>query len=414
MEGSEASNSCIICNKPNSLRCGRCKSVSYCSKLCQRGDYPVHKLLCASFLNFDMTTRPTREHIRAVLFPVDKKKPELIWLHCKWVDMEDPFDRRWQCPNTEPFLNEHGPIHVPIQYNSVLARHLPNTVCVSYRDTFLVDGSVRNASILVITGAIPGLHYDWCGPIIAYGKVGPGLDPQECRDIDMNDFRHIADYFVSYASDRVPSTPTVPPANVKKIKGVRINCLGDQKMFNKPQLEEIELSEMNTIFTEHDNSDIATRIGLPIFTQRCFPHPNWANIQDWELFGRRSPYNNQDATFLHLCCDPKAKDDLSRGVLGWGWASQQWQNYVGSVIVVRQDKKPLLPWHVEALCRYCRYQVRDYMAHSMGEYAPEKPMSKGLVLSMICRPTFSILWFNMLREKSEKSELSDVPSPYDV
>ncbi|KAI0453615.1 hypothetical protein F5B21DRAFT_478629 [Xylaria acuta] len=414
MESSEASSSCLICNKPSSLRCSRCRSVSYCSKPCQRGDYPIHKLLCTSFPGFDTTARPTQEHIRAILFPVDQKRPKLIWLHCEWVDPDDPLGRKWQLPNAKPFLNNDHGREVSIQHNLILARNLSNTVCVSYRDTFLVDGSVRNSSIEVITDTMPVPHHDWRGPIIAYGKVGLGIDPPHCRDIDMNDFRHIADYFVAYGSDLTSCVSTVLPPNVKKIKGVRINCLGDRKILNKPQFEEIELSARDAIFTEHDTSDIATRIGIPIFTKRCFPHPNWANVQDSELLGHESPYNNQDATFIHLCCDPKAERDFSRGVLGWGWASSQWQNHVGSAIVVRQDKKALLPWHAEALCRYCRYQARDYFAHSMGEYAPEEPMSKDLVLSMICRPTFSISWFKMLNEKLENGECSDIPSPYAV
>ncbi|KAI0441739.1 hypothetical protein F4803DRAFT_521955 [Xylaria telfairii] len=414
MESSEMPDSCLICKKANSLRCSRCKSVSYCSKQCQRGDYPVHKLLCTSFQSFDTTTRPTKEHVRAILFPVDNNRPKLIWLHCEWVEPEDKFDKRWQRPNAKPFLNNDNGYSVPIQYNPVLARRLYNTVSVSFRDTSLVDGSQHNGSIAAIVNTMPGSHHDWRGPIIAYGQVGPRLDPYECRDINMIDFRHVADYFVSYGSGLASSMQIVLPPNVRKVKGVRINCFGDRKMLNKPKFEEIELSTRDPIFTEHDTSDIATRIGLPIFTKRCFPHPNWASIQDSALFGHESPYNNQDATYLHLCCDPRAECDLLRGIFGWGWASKQWQTGAGSAIVVRQDKKPLFPLHAEALCRYCRSQIRDYMAHSMGEYEPDEPMSKDLVLSMICRPTFSIFWSNMWREKHEKGEHPDILSPYDV
>ncbi|KAI0426894.1 hypothetical protein F5Y09DRAFT_317743 [Xylaria sp. FL1042] len=412
MENSEpsTSDSCIICDKPNALRCNRCKGASYCSKLCQRGDYPIHKLLCTKFSAFNISARPSAEHVRAILFPVDQKQPKLIWLHCQWMEPEDEYYGRWQNPNAKPFLNNDHGKEVHIQYNQVLAKRLSNIVCVSYRDTFLIDGSVPNSSIAPITATVPGYHHDWRGPIIAYGKVGSDFDPVQCRDIDMNDFRHIADYFVSYASDRT-SVRTDLPATVR---GVKINCLGDQKMFNKPHFEEIRLPAANTMFTDYDTSDIAKRIGLPIFTQRCFPHPNWAHVQDSGLFGAESPYNNQDATFLHLSCDPNAKFDLSQGVMGWGWASIPWQNNVGSVIVLRQDKKPLSPWHVEALCRYCRYDARDWMAHTMGEYAPDEPMSKDLVLSMICRPTFSIAWYRMCKEKREEGKTVDAPFPYDV
>ncbi|KAI3319327.1 hypothetical protein HD806DRAFT_548586 [Xylariaceae sp. AK1471] len=401
METPEASDSCIICNKPNALRCGRCKGASYCSKLCQRADYPIHKLLCASFAGFDITTRPTEEHMRAILFSVDQKKPKLVWLHCKWRG-----DGGYR--DATPFLDGDSGCSNPIEYNPVLGRLLPNIVYLAYRDNFLFDGSARNNSIATITGTSPGNHHDWRGPIIAYGKVGPSPNSAYYRDIDLNDFRHAADYFISYGSDLESYEAPVLQTTLAEIKGVKINCIGDQKMFNKPHFEEIELSTEDTIFTKHDNSDIANRIGLPIFTKRCSPHPLWANAHGSKM------YENQDATYLHLCCDPKAERDLSRGVLGWGWASKQWQNRVGSIIVVRQDKKPLSPWHVEALCRYCRYDAGAYLEHSWGGYASDEPMSKDLVLSMICRPTFSICWSKMCNEKDEKGEYINVLSPYHV
>lgn len=69
---------------------------------------------------------------------------------------------------------------------------------------------------------------------------------------------------------------------------------------------------------------------------------------------------------------------------------------------MRQDKKPLLPLHVEALCRHCRFDIPPLLAHSIGEYAPEKPMEKDAVLAMICRPTFVIHWRKLLEEKSKE------------
>lgn len=417
MEAPRASDLCIICNKPNALRCKRCRGASYCSKLCQRGDYVVHKLLCTSFSTFDTSKRPTKDHVRAVLFPVDQSQPKMIWLYCKWMDPDEVkgVDYRWQSVDVESFLID--PLgHVPIQHNPVLARSLENIVCISYRDTFLIDGSAPNSSIEAIVKTQPGYHHDWRGPIIAYGRIGPNLDPPACRGIDMNDFRHITDYFISYGSDLI-SLPASLPASIpdfQRVKGVKINCFGDEKMFKKPHFEEIHVPTWHSIFSKGQTSEIAKRIGLPILTNRCFPHPNWANVEDRELFGGASPYNNQDATFLHSCIDPKAKLDFPQGKMGWGYPPFQWHNSVGSTIVVRQDKKPLSPWHVEALCRYCRHDTRDLLAHSMGEYAPDEPLSKDLVLSMICRPTFSICWYRMCNEKHEKGGTVDAEFPYDV
>ncbi|KAF8847174.1 hypothetical protein BDZ45DRAFT_607838 [Acephala macrosclerotiorum] len=183
------------------------------------------------------------------------------------------------------------------------------------------------------------------------------------------------------------------------VKGVKINCIGDREMFNKPHFEAVNISSIDPIFSDYDTSDIVKRIGLPIFTLR---RP--LNL---------SPFNNQDATFLHLCCDLKADFDLCAETLGCGWASKQWQNNVGSTVVVRQDKKPLSTLHVEALCRYCCYEIRPLLAHSMGEHAPEEPMTTDAVLAMICRPTFVISWYKLLDENRKRKD-TDAAFPYDV
>lgn len=71
-------------------------------------------------------------------------------------------------------------------------------------------------------------------------------------------------------------------------------------MLNKPYFETIEVSFTDAIFSEHDISDITERLFLPIFTRRCYPDPRWAKGQENEIFKGESPFDNQDATFLHL------------------------------------------------------------------------------------------------------------------
>lgn len=398
---------CTACNNTNGRHCARCKSARYCSTACQKADWPTHKLLCPTFSAFDASNQTTHEHFRAILFPADEEKPRYIWLHCKWHSDEDGSSNQY--PETGPFLGL-GLSMVPIQYNQVQKRNLSDTIYVCYRDTFLIDGSIPSKSVAAITATKPGQFHDWRGPIIVFGKVGLGIDPVKCKDIDMNDFRHVVDYFLSY-------NYTPAPANQQstdiRVKGVRINCIGDEKLCNKSHFEGVEIPFTDSIFSYPDTSDIAERIGLPILTRRCPANPRWVNDQDNVIFKPGSPFNNPDATFLHLCCDPRADFDRRTGTLGWAWASQQWQNDVGSVIVVRQDRKPLFPLHVEALCKYCIHDIRPLLAHSIGEYDPEKPMEKDAVLAMICRPTFVICWYKLLDEKHQSGEDSSAPYPYD-
>ena len=391
MSDSSAGQSCIICDKDNAKYCARCRSTSYCSQACQKSDWKTHKLLCAEFSTFATSERPNKEHYRAVLFDPDKDKPEFVWLSCPWTFYG------YQNPETEEFIGGDSSVRdAPIRFNSRLQRPLQNTINISYSDVFLLDGSRPNKSIASITATQPGQYHDWRGPIVAYAKAGRGIDPPACKDFDMVDFRHIADYILSYCY--------VPP-KVERVKGVRINCRGDVDMLGRPHFEEIELSIRDSKFGADDTSDIAAHIGLPILTRRIPPDPRWAN-SDME---GGSPFVNQDATFLHQCLDPKAVFDSSTGSLGWAWCSQSWQNNVGSVVVVRKDKKPLLPLHMEALARYCRKDARSILGHSIGECHPEEPISKEKALQLICRPMFVLSWYDFLEEKNE-----DVVSPYDI
>ncbi len=368
MTSTGARGLCTVCDKSGTSLCKRCKSVRYCSKACQEAGWPIHKLLCAAFSGFDTSSRPTSEHFRAIFFPVNDEKPKPVWLHCKWHDDEE--DGKFQLAECESFLGHDGsPKHAPIQHNPVLKRVLSNTIYVCHRDTFLIDGSKTNNSVASIIATKPGQYHDWRGPIIAYGKEGLGTDQIACKDLDMRDFRHVADYFLSYGYTPPPTTTQQPTG--AKVKGVKINCLGDQKMLGKSHFEAVEVPTTDPIFFEHDTSDIAQRVGLPIYTRRCPSNPEWARNQNNEILGHQSPFNNQDATFLHLCCDPKADfDSHYTRTIGWAWAPRQWQNNVGSAIVVRQDRKTLSPWHVEALSRYCRIEISPLLAHSIGEYAP--------------------------------------------
>lgn len=414
MASLNASILCYVCSNQGAQRCGKCKSARYCSASCQKEDWPTHKLVCASFLNHAASSRPSDEHFRVLLFPIDEK-PQVIWHASRWLvddEYEDEHDERYQIFEKESILGpDTSARHAPIQYNPTLKRSLLNTIYICHRDTFLIDGSKPNQSIARVISTRPGQYHDWRGPIFAYGKIGLGVDQNKCRDLDMDDFRHIFDYFLSY--NYTPATATkASPSQV--IKGVRINCLGDQKICNKPSFEPVEILSTDPIFKTHDTSGVANRIGFRIFTRRFPPNPAWANDQDNKAFNNGSPFNNQDATYLHLCCDPKTSLSLETETLGWGFASLQWQNHVGSVLVVRQDKKPLHPLHVEALCKYCRYDIAPLFAHSMGDYAPEQPMEKEAVLAMICRPTFVISWYKLLDEKRNKGDLEDAPYPYDT
>ncbi|PVH99567.1 hypothetical protein DM02DRAFT_528848, partial [Periconia macrospinosa] len=198
MADSDTAFRCNSCNKTGTEVCNICKGVSYCSKECQRADWPTHQLLCEDFAGFDVSSRPTDEHVLAILFPVSAKKPKLIWLHCVWKDDED---RRYQspCDALKVFLGSSGSVETTgVLYNSKLERNLETTVDICCRTAFLIDGSVSNECTATITAIEGENKVDWRGPIVAYSRCGLDIDAPACKDITMADFRHITDYLRTY------------------------------------------------------------------------------------------------------------------------------------------------------------------------------------------------------------------------
>ena len=39
---------CIICNNRTNKRCFKCKITYYCSRICQKLDYKIHKKICSN------------------------------------------------------------------------------------------------------------------------------------------------------------------------------------------------------------------------------------------------------------------------------------------------------------------------------------------------------------------------------
>ena len=373
--------------------CGRCHYIKYCSRECQQKDWPIHKIFCKSYSAFITSDRPSKDHIVAILFPVDKKKPEFIWLPFKGkYDDEDGI--YWESPKLEPIFGDGSKRYTHIRRNRFLGKELSDTVVLTFLDTFLIDGSLPNLSIASLPGS-PTVY--WRGPVVAYAMKGLEIDPRFCKDLDLVDSRSAVDELLFYAN-LVLKDIDQRTRERENVMGVKINCHGDQKTFGAKPFEAIEIPRVHPIFDHNEESEIAERIGLPILTRKYPPNQAWADEKNWkESLG---PYCNQPATFLHLSCDKKSST--------WGWAPPQWQNRVGSVLVVRKDRKPLLPLHMEAISRYCQFEIAPFFEHSQGGYAPEEPMGKDAVLAAISRASFIIFWYKVLKESKEMVE-----SPYD-
>jgi hypothetical protein len=147
---------CTVCGKLEVQFCKQCKSARYCSKACQKVDWPIHKRLCAEFARFQTTSRPSHKHVRGILFSAKGTDPKFIWLQCERV-----FDDAGQV-YLSPVLPKHlntgpdvYPLDCPIPFNPFGLRPTGSTFFFSpagaihlcYRDTLLADDFQNNENV---------------------------------------------------------------------------------------------------------------------------------------------------------------------------------------------------------------------------------------------------------------------------
>lgn len=93
-------------------------------------------------------------------------------------------------------------------------------------------------------------------------------------------------------------------------------------------------------------------------------------------------------TFLNIGCKPERADTG----FNWGLAPPEWQDDVGSVVIMRKDKKRLVPEHVHALADYHQHRLMDFFEaeeeSSSLDVKPEFRRDKAWVMEQITKDKF--------------------------
>ncbi|PVH77784.1 hypothetical protein DL98DRAFT_637038 [Cadophora sp. DSE1049] len=106
----------------------------------------------------------------------------------------------------------------------------------------------------------------------------------------------------------------------------------------------------------------------------------------------------------------------------WGWADfLEWDKMIGTVLVVRQDKKALTSPQVEALAKFCRFELCPAMGElsesfydSSGEKRDEKDIQKAkeeFIKTRVGKEAFE-KYFNTFKE--QKLDIGDGAWEYAV
>jgi len=99
--------------------------------------------------------------------------------------------------------------------------------------------------------------------------------------------------------------------------------------------------------------------------------------------------------------------------MGWGWASMEWQNRVGSVLVVRADGKDLSPHQCEVLCDFCESKMQPLFEESCRARTLTMRALKDVVLQQLKKDKFEE-YFQEYRARQLNSDPSwaTTKSPY--
>ncbi|KAH8175445.1 MYND finger domain-containing protein [Sarocladium implicatum] len=139
----EIKPTCLICKKSNAACCSRCNSSAYCSPECQKEDWPIHKLLCKNFSEFDKTTRPSEHHFLGFIFPEDKKRPYCDWIFVHKQHMIENCGSWYEIDRTEYHNSRTGEVNfggpgmgrrVYFQQDLFLRRRIRDSLSVHYQD----------------------------------------------------------------------------------------------------------------------------------------------------------------------------------------------------------------------------------------------------------------------------------------
>lgn len=325
---------CVMCDKSPATKCARCESVSYCSKLCQSKDFELHRLLCTSYKTF-ITSRPTLLHVAGIKLPTNAPKPQLIWIE---TEIEHDEYETWDSARNMGELLGGGDDVVPIdvQYNAKRGYRLHHRVIVFHRDAFLKDGSTTNMTVAALTARASG--HDWRGTIILLNR---DMHDTKYKDITMSDFRIAVDSLQSYSNYTVQEIEPRENAQQMKNNGVLITCTGDQRELGKAPFIAVDVPLYHLIFRSPDgNPELARLIGIPLQSTRQPPDPVWEAKHDESP----NPYRNKAAMHLHTVTNPTGR--------WWALTPLHWQDNVGSVLVVREDRKPITPRQMQMICAF--------------------------------------------------------------
>ncbi|KAK8128933.1 hypothetical protein PG984_010041 [Apiospora sp. TS-2023a] len=372
---------CTICGSTSAKYCSGCRSAAYCSQECQQTDWHAHKHLCSSFQEC-YAARPSPSHYLVICFPMVNDlgcKPQLHWLNTKEIStgyFEPELDQLLQVPGPDTYLGRG----IQIVRNNVLRGRpkLPDSLNIWYltnydgNDAVQVNATLHGGPRCVCLDGLGETF--WKGPIVAYLKAGNDFDAAKMTDMNLTAYRDAIDYLAWFRETIGSMIDPVGSTNNRygqlmmgnrsgKVKGVRINCIGDQQSGDDPAMRQdivqVEVPKAHPLFTlgDDDPLPIPKRFGES-WVACSYPQSRW---------------RGEDTDAQERAQNLKAKmlmRQITRPLLTSGGSAMipksrlKWTT--GSIFLVNRDKTDLDVRKVRAVCRLLEERVEPLLGSRVG------------------------------------------------
>ena len=155
------------------------------------------------------------------------------------------------------------------------------------------------------------------------------------------------------------------------VKGVSIACDGEVRA-GVNEMASCDVPLNHDVFIIGEVSPVSKLIGIPLLVLRLRPAPEYTEVKDcfgFKLKFSESYFPNKTAGTVMMCCGLKEADDPLNDTPLFD-SPTRWSANVGSVIVVREDRKLLDSHHVQALLSFAHTALSNEH-HSLGcRYSP--------------------------------------------
>ncbi|KAF2868069.1 hypothetical protein BDV95DRAFT_501280 [Massariosphaeria phaeospora] len=345
MAATEAGSLCAMCKNLGTQSCTDCREIRYCSQACQKSDWPVHELLCKALKDFGHEKRPGPNFKRAIYFPVAGPKPHFIWLRISDDAVVDL--------STVPEDTTDMTLAFAVTNNRVLHRVLDTTLAfvakmIQLRPKSATASPEPNRSLTTVDEEF--LRF-WGGPALVFGfKDEDGQKRRGC-DLGPMDFRHAVDHF--RALYYKGQSRRIEHIEGDKVKGVRLNCLGDTDICQRPQFEGLDVSAAACTWPTEVKSSLTENIDIPLVIKKLPPALVWRDrrLQHSTSHNHKIGHLNPDSKdYAVTIPDAPSQDQADAWMFVYEYHTEITD--IGSVIVVRKDGKPLYPSHLAAIADY--------------------------------------------------------------